>query len=71
MGCLISIWDVDYLLDKKFCKKSLYLYKALKQLKNKNKFQIKENEQVIDLGELLLECYNVAHKIENKRGKGD
>ena len=68
MSKLQRIWDFEITPNKKFSKKSLYLQEALKRMKNRNQFTIREYENMIDPFELMLVLEEVSQDFNNKKG---
>jgi len=65
---LISVNDVEILPNKKISKQSSYVNKAIQRLRNANKFHTEENEQVFELGDILLMCFDISEEFNKKRG---
>jgi len=64
---LISIWDFEFLPNKKFSKESVYFVEAIKRLQHFRKFHEENYEDVIELSDVLLFCHQIATEQEKWR----
>lgn len=67
MTNLISVYDLEFLPNKKISKQSLIVYTALKNLQKENRFKFEQNEIIIDFAEFLIQCKDIAIKLNNKK----
>ena len=64
---LISIWDFEFLPNKKFSKEGGYIVEAIQRLKYLRQFHEENYEDVIELPDLLLCCHRIAIEQEKWR----
>jgi len=63
---VINVFDFELVEGKKI-QRTPYLIEAIRRLKAKNNFKIEENEDVIDLGKLILMMHKLAIEVEGRR----
>jgi len=63
---LVNMFDFELVEGKKM-ERSPYLIEAVRRLKASNDFTIEENEDVIDLGKLIITMHKLSVEVEGRR----